>query len=197
MKTAYQLAAVQFAAALLLVVASSAIAQEPAPATPSFAPPTPVVLPEHAFLKKFVGEWTSVTECQFGPEVPAMTMKGKMSSRMLGDFWVVSETDCGDAEMRMKAIQTIGYDAEKKKYVGTWVDSAINHMWKYEGSVDSTGKILALEAEGPNFAAPGTTAKFQDSYEFKSDDEVIIRSKMQTEDGKWVTFMTGTAKRVK
>jgi hypothetical protein len=43
----------------------------------------------------------------------------------------------------------------------------------------------------------GKLAKFRDVYEFKSQDEIATTSQMQGEDGKWITFMTGTAKRKK
>src|SRR5690606_19546068 len=97
----------------------------------------------------------------------------------------------------MNAVQTIGYDPEKKKYIGTWVDSMMHHMWKYEGEVDASGKKLTLEADGPNYLEPGKTSKFRDIYEFKSDDEIATSSQMQGPDGQWITFMTGTAKRKK
>lgn len=45
----------------------------------------------------------------------------------------------------MCGIQTIGYDATKKKYVGTWVDSMMNYLWLYEGNVDETGNKLTHE----------------------------------------------------
>jgi hypothetical protein len=123
---------------------------------------------------------------------------------MLGEFWVVSEYrgDWVVSENRgetggtsMTAIQTIGYDPEKKKYVGTWVDSMTTFIWKYEGTVDESGKTLTLEAEGPNFMAAGKLAKFRDAYEFKSKDHIVATSSMQGEDGKWVTFMTGNLRR--
>jgi len=79
--------------------------------------------------------------------------------------------------------------------VGTWVDSVTSHLWKYEGTVDDSGKTLTLEAEGPNFMADGQTAKFRDVYTFKSKDHIIVRSSMQSEDGSWVQFMTSSYRR--
>jgi hypothetical protein len=71
-------------------------------------------------------------------------------------------------------------------------------MWKYEGSVDASGKVLTLDADGPNFMeGDGKLTKFQDIYEFKTVDEFLMTSRMLGRDGKWVTFMTGKAKRVK
>ncbi len=97
----------------------------------------------------------------------------------------------------MTAIQTLGYDPKAKKYVGTWVDSVMDHMWKYEGTLDPEGKVLTLEAEGPSFTGDGKTAKYRDVYEFKSKDEIATKSEMLGDDGKWVNFMKGTVKRKK
>ena len=73
----------------------------------------------------------------------------------------------------------------------------MNHMWKYEGTVDETGKILTLEAKGPNFLLAGKQTNFRDVYEFKTKNHMLMSSMMQTEDGKWTTFMTGTFRRKK
>ena len=70
-------------------------------------------------------------------------------------------------------------------------------MWRYEGGVDPSGKVLTLDADGPSFTGDGKLTKFQDSYEFKSDDEILMTSRMLDADGKWVTFMSGIAKRVR
>lgn len=53
----------------------------------------------------------------------------------------------------------------------------------------------ALEAEGPDFTQAGKMSKFRDIYEFKSKDEIATSSQILGEDGKWITFMNGTAKR--
>jgi hypothetical protein len=177
-------------AALLLaaVVAAPLFAQE--------TPQAPKPLKEHDWLKQFVGDWESESEAMIGPD-QKMKCKGTMKAKMLGGFWMISETKGDMMGVTVDAIQTIGYDPEKKKYVGSWVDSMMNHMWKYEGSVDETGKILTLEAEGPSFTQPGETAKYRDVYEFKGKDQIAVSSSVQTEDGEWTTFMTGTAKRKK
>ena len=152
---------------------------------------------EHELLQQFVGQWDSESEASMGPGQPAMKCKGSMKSRMIGGFWIVSDMTGDMAGTTMTAVQTIGYDSEKKKYVGTWVDSMMNYLWKYEGTVDETGKILTLEAEGPNFMSAGKLTKFRDAYEFKSADNIVATSSMLTDDGKWVVFMTGKLTRRK
>ena len=148
---------------------------------------------EHAFLKRFVGQWETISECIVGPGQPPMKCEGSIDSKMLGEFWVLNQTEGTMAETTVTALQTLGYDPQKKKYIGTWVDSMVNHMWKSEGTVD--GSTLTLEAEGPNFMAAGKLAKFRDIYEFKSANEIALSSSILGEDGKWITFVTGTAKR--
>jgi hypothetical protein len=160
-------------------------------------PELPGPTPEHEWLQQFVGRWTTEAEGSFAPDSEPMKCKGTIDSRMLGKFWVVNEMEGDMMGEKMKGLQTIGYDAAKKKYIGTWVDSVVGHMWHYEGSVDDTGKILTLEAEGPNLMADGKLTKFRDSYEFASPDHIIARSSMLGEDGQWTTFMTGHSHRVK
>ncbi|MFY9255903.1 MAG: DUF1579 domain-containing protein [Fuerstiella sp.] len=146
---------------------------------------------EHEWLQQFVGEWKTASEASMGPDQPEMKCTGSMNCRMLGKFWIVNEMKADIMGSTMNGVQTIGYDSSSKKYVGTWVDNMMDHMWRYEGSVDESGKTLTLEAEGPNFMAAGKMTKFRDAYEFKSADHIVATSSMLTEDGKWVVFMTG------
>ena len=149
---------------------------------------------EHQWLHQFVGNWVTETKGAMGPEQPNLEWNGKIDSKMLGEFWVINEMTGDITGEPMRGIQTIGYSPSKKKYIGSWVDSMTGFMWQYEGKVDETGKILTLEAEGPSFVDAGKTTRFQDIYEFKSADEIAMTSTMLGDDGKWITFMTGTAK---
>ncbi|MCA9048045.1 MAG: DUF1579 domain-containing protein [Planctomycetaceae bacterium] len=168
------------------VVMSASLAQD----TSLFPSPAP----QHAFLKKFVGKWKSESEIRTGPNQPSQKYTGTMSFRMLGEFWVISDVA---AEMpgggRFSAVQTIGFNSKTGRYDGTWVDSVTDHMWTYHGTAE--GETLTLEAEGPNFLSPGKTANFRDIYEFRSADEIAVFSKIQSDDGTWVTYVTGTMRR--
>jgi hypothetical protein len=172
-----------------IFVQSALLAQE--------APSMPVPQMEHAWLQQFVGEWDTTSEATMAPGQPAMKFTGTMNSRMLGGFWVVSETKNEIMGLTVSAIQTIGYDPQSKKYVGTFVDSMQSYLWKYQGSVDPTGKILTLEADGPDFTVPGKTRKYRDVYEFKSKNAILMSAMMQADDGKWITFMRGDFERKK
>ncbi|TWU04623.1 DUF1579 domain-containing protein [Stieleria varia] len=167
------------------------------PACGQESPAMPKPTQEHEWLVKFVGEWTTESKATMAPDQPPMQCTGTLTSRKLGGFWVLNEMKGEWSGDPMTGVQTIGYDEGKQKYVGTWVDSATAFMWQYTGNVDATGKVLTLEADGPNFMGDGKLTKFQDIYEFKSADEISMTSRMLDANGDWVTFMSGAAKRVK
>jgi hypothetical protein len=181
--------AIAFAASLFVLSPSISHTQE--------APKMPEPTKEHQWLAQFVGEWESEAEVKMGPGTEPMKCKGTETVRQLGGFWIVAEGKGEVMGMKMQHLMTLGYDPEKKKYIGTWVDSMMGHMWKYEGTVDATGKIITLEAEGPNMMTPGKMTKFRDVTEFKSKDHRVMSSSMLMEDGKWVTFVTGDVRRKK
>ena len=160
-------------------------------------PQFPAPAKEHEWLQQFVGEWESKAEASMGPGQPPMQCHATMQARVLGGFWVICEHAGDMPGTKYNAIQTIGYDPQTKQYVGSWVDSMTNHMWRYTGTVDATGQILTLEAEGPSFLEPGKTAQFRDAYEFKSVDHIVATSSMLGPDGEWVVFMTGQVTRKK
>jgi len=91
----------------------------------------------------------------------------------------------------------LGYDPQKKRYVGTWIGSMMSHLWVYEGELDASGSVLTLETVGPNMAAEGEIVKFRDTIEFKSDEHRVLISHMLGEDGKWLEIMTADYRRNK
>ncbi|MFN0206982.1 MAG: DUF1579 domain-containing protein [Planctomycetota bacterium] len=169
--------------------------QEPAkPAAPAM-PEFPAPEKEHTWLQQFVGEWTFDGDTVMGPDQPTIKNTGGESVRSLGGFWIVGEGKYEMMGQKMSSIITLGYDPELKKYIGTWVDSMTSYMWHYIGTVDATGKILTLEAEGPNMNVPGKMAKFRDVIEFKSKNHRVLTSSMLGDDGKWFTFVTAQYRR--
>lgn len=153
---------------------------------------------EHRWLQKLVGEWTYEADCNMGPDKPPSKAKGSESARSLGGLWVLCE---GQGEMPgggpATTMMTLGYDPQKKRYVGTWVGSMMTNLWVYDGTLDAAGKVLTLSTEGPNIAAEGKMARYKDVIEFKSDDHRVLTSHMQGDDGKWHGFMTANYRRTK
>jgi hypothetical protein len=153
---------------------------------------------EHRWLEKLLGEWTLEAEATMAPGEPPVKTTGKESVRSLGGLWTVAE---GEGEMpgggTGTSIMTLGYDPQKKRYVGTWVGSMMTHLWVYEGSLDAAERVLTLDCEGPGFSGDGTLAKYRDVIEIKSDDHRVLTSHVQGEDGTWQAFMTAHYRRRK
>jgi len=158
------------------------------------APKMPAPQKEHEWLKQLEGEWECEGEGVVEPGKPPIKSKGTESIRSLGGFWTVAEMKAECMGVPVTGVMTIGYDAQKKKYVGTWVCSMCDLLWKYEGAAD--GKVLTLDTEGPHHTT-GKTVKMRDVIEMKDKDNKVMTSLMLGDDGKWVTFMTLTSKRKK
>jgi hypothetical protein len=164
---------------------------------PTFAEPQQ----EHHWLQRFVGEWIYEGECPGGPGQPAQKMTWTENVRSLGGLWILAE---GQGDMpggeAGTVLMTLGYDPERKKYVGTFVGSMMTHLWVYEGTLDETGRVLTLDTEGPDMsggAPQGKMVKYQDIYEIKSEDHRTLTSQMLGDDGKWQLVMRAEYQRKK
>lgn len=157
---------------------------------PEMPPPTE----EHEWLQKFVGDWESDIRVFMEPDAPPMEVKATESFRSIGGFWVIGEINGEMMDAPFVGAFTVGYDPAEEKYIGTWVDSMNSFLWEYEGSVDETGTILTMEAQGPCPMRPGLTT-FRDVTEFKSDDHRVVTSSILGDDGEWITIMKGESRR--
>lgn len=176
--------------AVLAVAAGLAVGRADGPALAAPAK-------EHAWLRQLVGEWEFESEAVMAPGQPPVKGKGSETVRAVGGFWTVGEMKCEMMGRPMTGLMTVGYDAAKKKYVGSWVCSACDWMCRYEGSVDSAGRTLTLNCEGPSPADPAKTVRMKDVLELTDKDTRVLTSSLLGDDGKWVPFMTMTARRKK
>jgi hypothetical protein len=153
---------------------------------------------EHQWLEKLVGEWTFEVESTMGPDQPPIKSEGTESVRSLGGYWILGEGQGGmPGGGSATTILTLGYDPQKKRYVGTWIGSMMSHMWVYDGTLSADGSMLTLDTEGPSMSGDGTLARYQDIIEFKSDDYRILAAQTLDGDGKWNRFMTAHYRRKK
>jgi uncharacterized protein DUF1579 len=78
---------------------------------------------QHQWLQKLVGEWTYETDAHSAPGKPPEKVTGTEMVRPLGATWVIAE---GQGEMPGGAgpaasVMTLGYDPDRRSFVGTWV----------------------------------------------------------------------------
>jgi hypothetical protein len=153
---------------------------------------------EHQWLQKLVGEWTCEGEATMGPGKPPVQWKATESVRSLGGVWFLAE---GQGEMpeggASTTLVTLGYDPQKKRYVGTFIGSMMTNLWVYDGALDAAERVLTLDTEGPDFSAEGKMAKYKDVIEFKSDDHRVLTSHMLGDGGVWHVIMTAHYRRRK
>lgn len=149
-------------------------------------PPLPKPAKEHEWLKALDGEWSTDAEAMTEPG-KTVKVKGQASGRSLGGFWNILENRGEFMGAPFTGIMTLGYDAEKKKYVGSWVDSMSPVQWKYEGTVDASGKILTLDSEGMSPMTNKMT-KFQERIELGGKDRWTLTSSME-DNGKMVQYL--------
>jgi hypothetical protein len=131
---------------IALVLAALAAQEMPAPGK------------EHAWLKALEGVWDVHCKFTMAPDQAPVEMKGVETARVgLGGFWLTAEFKGEMAGAPFEGRSTLGYSPFKKKYVGTWIDGMVPHLFVSEGELDATGKILTMTAEviDPATGKPG------------------------------------------
>lgn len=152
------------------------------------APEFPKPVEEHEWLQQLAGEWESDVT-MFMPGQEPIKSKGTEHVRKVGGFWIVGENRGDFMGQPFTGLLTLGFDAEKDQYVGSWVDSVSGFMWRYEGQLDKETNTLTLETQGPCPAGDGTVSNFKEVLQLKSKDHKVFTSSMQAEDGTWTTMM--------
>ncbi len=160
-------------------------------------PEPTVASAEHQWLKQLVGNWTVTSEAIMAPGAEPMMMESTESVRALGDLWVVSEGEASFGDTQFQSMMTLGYDPQKKAFVGTWVDTMQTHLWVYRGQLDQAKKVLTLNTEGPGIEDPTKMASYRDVFELVSPDHKVLTSWAQGEDGEWTQFMKADFRRKK
>ncbi|MEM6570630.1 MAG: DUF1579 domain-containing protein [Planctomycetota bacterium] len=161
------------------------------------APEQQPQLDEHRWLQQLVGDWELTIEASMAPGAPTTTWHSTESTRALGEFWIVTEGNADFGGQAFQSLQTVGYDPKQDAFVGSWIDTIQAMMWTYEGSLDESGRVLTLAADGPGMTDPSKTSKYEDRIELVGPDHKRLTSAVQGDDGEWITFMTAEAKRVK
>ena len=116
-------------------------------------PPAPG--PEIDVIKKDVGEWTVEIKAWSSADAEPVVTKGNETTQMLGGYWSVTNFEGNMMGMDFKGHGTYGYDAKKKKYIGTWIDSLGPYMMHMEGDYDKATETLTMVGDSPG--PDGTT----------------------------------------
>ena len=144
---------------------------------------------DQRWLDQLVGEWDVVFKIYMQPDQPPMESTGVDTVRALGDNWIVAETETTMMGAPYNGILSLGYDAQKARFHGTWIDSFGGVLWVYKGALNEAGDALTLETEGPSLQAPGKTARYEEVIRITGEDTRTFTSKTETEDGGWMKIV--------
>lgn len=114
-------------------------------------PPAPRPGPEHAALHADTGTWDAVVEFMPGPGAPVMKSTGvEVNTMGCGGLCLVTsfKGDLMGGPFEGNGIAT--WDAAKKTYVGTWMDSMSTGLSTSESTYDSAKKRWSGWMEGPD-----------------------------------------------
>lgn len=151
---------------------------------------------EHTVLEKMVGTWDVTSE--MSGDVPWIE-----TVRSLGGIWIIAEGsgdmpkgEGGEGGGPATTVLSLGFDAAKGKYVGTWLGSMMDNLWVYEGEVEPDGRTLSLYTIGPSIKGEGM-ADYREQITFLSDDHRTFNSSAKQPDGSWKQFMEAHYRRKK
>ena len=140
-----------------------------------FAQGLPKPGPEYDVFKHDVGTWDVEVKTSQGPAT-----KGKETNRMLGGFWMLTDFEGKLMGLDFKGHGVYGYDAEKKQYVGTWMDSLSATKMDMVGKYDKTHHTMTYEGIAPGPDGKPTKNVFVTKY--NDDGTRVMTMHMQAGD---------------
>lgn len=137
---------------------------------------------EHFALERMVGTW-DVKSSVTGPDA-----NWTETCHSLDGMWYVAEGEGDVPGGTARTVLTVGYDPDKRKYVGTWIGSMVSMLWVYEGEFSGDGNTLSLYTTGPDCEIDGRIAEYREQIIFQDNDHRLFTSATKQPDGSWKTF---------
>ena len=158
-------------------------------------PEMPKPTAEHAMLAKDAGEWDAAVKMWMDPSQPATESKGTEKVSMIGPFWQVSRYKGSMMGQEFTGLGMVGWDASKKHYITSWIDSMTPSISHGTGSYDAATRTFTgtMDGMGPD----GKPVKMSQKTVWKGDDTRVFTMGMPGPDGKEFTTMEITYTRKK
>lgn len=159
-------------------------------ASPLAAQEPPKPGPEHRFLLGSVGKWYAVIE-MVDPSGQITTSKGASTlTAGPGGFWLIDDFQGEIMGGPFTGHGATGYDQQKGKYVGTWIDSWSSGVLVLEGTYDAANKALTMSGMAPGM--DGTPVLHTMVSTFKDANTRTFEMFLPGPDGKSMKVMTIT-----
>ena len=130
---------------------------------------------EHAKLKQLEGSWDAVFEMAGQKSKSTATYKS-----ICDGMWMASDFEGELAGTKFTGHGLDGYDLQKKKYIGVWVDSMASTPMTFEGNYDDKG---VLTMTGTSIGPDGTPQKFKNTTTWKDKDHFTFKMYMVPAEG--------------
>jgi len=144
---------------------------------------------ESAVFQKDVGTWDAHVVVRPGPGQAEQVSRGVRVNRLVaGGRWLVSEFR--NETTGFEGHGVYGWDAVKKKYVGTWVDDMRSFLAISEGTWDEKTRTMTYwnELTRPD----GNVMRWREETETRDADTQVFRSLFAGPDGAEFEAMTVT-----
>lgn len=99
---------------------------------------------EHKRMLAGVGEWEGTLTSYWDPTAKPTPVPAHETVTSIGEFWVLSDFHCTFMGAPYHGSGHYGYDPDKKKYIGTWVDSMSSQFALMEGEMDTKTNALIM-----------------------------------------------------
>jgi Protein of unknown function (DUF1579) len=139
---------------------------------------------EHKILAEEEGTWdATVKSFVSGPDAePAISKGTEVNTIMTGGLWILSKFEGDFGGVKFEGRGQFGYDPNKKKYVGTWIDSLSPNLSVLEGSYDPKTKTMTYVGDGTS--AEGTKYSQKMVTTTKNDGSRVFTLYMKIGDAK-------------
>ena len=153
---------------------------------------------EHKGLATEVGEWDAEITLWYTPDAEPVKSKGMETNRMLGGVWLISDFEGEAAGEKFQGHMQLGYDPQKKKYVGTWIDTMSPYLQTMEGDYDKATHTSTMLSKGVDIqTGKPSTSKNITRYEGEDAKTFEMHMPLEGQEGKWWKMMEIKYKRRK
>lgn len=179
---------VAFGLAAVLAASAAALRADDTPQPPVAKPG-----PQHAILNKSAGVWDATVETTM-PDGTKSSSTGVETNKMIcNGLWQVSDFKGSFGGQPFEGHGVNGWDAAKKKYVGTWIDSMSSSLSVVEQTYDAATKTMSGTMEGPD--ETGKAVKIKMVTIQPDDNNRVFTMSMPGPDGKEMALMKIVYKR--
>jgi Protein of unknown function (DUF1579) len=139
-------------------------------------------------MKRDAGAWNVVIKMFGDPSVEPAVSKGTETNFMLGDRWLISHFKGDIMGTNFEGLRQTGFDPEKKKFVGSWVDSMSPYSTHIEGNWNEKTQTMTSMGAGKNPLGNEMKTKMVATYDKDGSRTFAMYATMNGDEMKMMEF---------